>query len=86
MAIKNRTQREDILKVTGSSVEVVAGGKLLDPYMNQVVYKEHKPHIQFIQVPGFAKVEYQFLISGKGRVNVEYSSFKAKDQELEFSL
>jgi len=65
---------------------VVAGGKLLDPYMNQVVYKEHRPNIQFIQVPGFGKVEYQFLISGRGRVNVDYSSFKTKDQKLEFTL
>lgn len=85
-AVNKKSQREDVLKVTGASVEVVAGGKLLDPYMNQAVYKEHRPYIQFIQVPGFAKVEYQFLISGKGQVHVEYSSFKAKDQKLEFSL
>jgi len=37
-------------------------------------------------MPGFGKLEYQFLISGKGNVVVEYSSLKAKDQKLEFNL
>jgi hypothetical protein len=59
---------------------------LQDPYRDQAAYKEHKPEIQFIHVPGFGKVEYQFLISGKGKVRIEYSSMKAIDQNLEFTL
>jgi len=85
-SIKNKVHRKDILKVTGSSIDVVAGGKLMDAHMNQAVYKEYKPQIQFIHLPGFGKVEYQFLISGKGNVIVDYSSTKAKDQKLEFTL
>jgi len=85
-SMKNKSHRKDILKVTGSSIEIVAGGKLTDAHMNQAVYKEHKPQIQFIQMPGFGKAEYQFLISGKGNVQVDYSSLKAKDQKLEFTL
>jgi len=85
-SMKNKSHREDILKVSGSSIEIVAGGKLMDAHMNQAVYKEHKPNIQFIQIPGFGKLEYQFLISGKGSVTVDYSSLKAKDQKLEFTL
>ena len=85
-SLKNKSHREDILKISGPSIQVVAGGELMDAHMNQAVYKEHKPQIQFIQIPGFGKVEYQFLISGKGNVTVDYSSLKAQDQKLEFTL
>lgn len=85
-SIKNKSHRKDILKVSGSSIQVHAGGELKDAFMNQTVYKENKPQIQLIQMPGFGKVEYQFLISGKGKVSVDYSSLKARDQKLEFSL
>jgi hypothetical protein len=85
-SMKNKSHRKDILKVTGSSISVVAGGELMDAHMNKAVYKEHKPEVQLIHIPGFGKMEYQFLISGKGTVKVDYSSLKAKDQELEFNL
>ncbi len=85
-SMKNKSHRQDILKVDGPSIQVVAGGELVDAHMNQAVYKEYKPQIQFIQVPGFGKREYQFLISGKGQVKVNYSSLKAKDQSLEITL
>ena len=85
-SIKNKSHRKDILKVSGPSIHVAAGGELKDAHMNQVLYKEHKSQVQFIQIPGFGKLEYQFLISGKGSVTVDYSSEKAKDQKLEFNL
>ena len=85
-SIKNKAHPKDILKVEGSSIDVLAGGRLMDAHMNQAVYKEHKPQVQFIHLPGFGKVEYQFLISGKGNVVVDYSSIKAKDRKLEFTL
>jgi hypothetical protein len=65
---------------------VVAGGELQDPYMDKASYKQYKPEIQFIQVPGFGKVEYEFLLSGKGKVRIDYSSVKAVDQSLEITL
>ena len=40
-------------------------------------YKEYKPEVQLCQVPGFGKVEYQFLVSGKGNLIIEYESRKA---------
>ncbi len=85
-SLKNKSHRKDILKVSGASIDVVAGGELKDAHMNKALYKEHKPQIQFIHMPGFGKVEYQFLISGKGSIAVDYSSLKAKDQRLEFEL
>ena len=84
--MRNKSHRQDLLKISGPSVQVHAGGELKDAYLNEAVYKENKPQIQFIQMPGFGKLEYQFLISGKGKVTVDYSSLKAKDQKLEFSL
>jgi len=85
-SMKNKSHRLDILKISGSSIDVLAGGKLMDAHRNQAVYKEHKPQVQLIHIPGFGKVEYQFLISGKGTIKVNYSSLKAKDQSLEFTL
>ena len=72
--------------MSGASINVVAGGELKDAHMNKALYKEHKPQNQFIHIPGFGKVEYQFLISGKGTITVDYSSLKAKDQRLEVEL
>jgi len=85
-SLKDNLLRKDLLKVSGSAVEVVAGGELLDPYTDKFRYKEHKPQIQFIHVPGFGKVEYEFLLSGRGDVRIEYSSAKAMDQRLDFTL
>jgi len=86
MSLKDNLLRKDLLSVSGSAVKVVAGGELLDPFTGKSIYKEHKPEIQFIQVPGFGKVEYEFLLSGKGDVHVDYSSAKAVDQRLDFTL
>jgi hypothetical protein len=78
-SVQKKRHPQDMLKVTGSGIEVVSGGKLNDVYRDQVSYKEHKPEVQFLQVPGFGKVEYQFLVSGKGKIKIEYNSIKAKN-------
>ncbi|MBE3120482.1 MAG: hypothetical protein IMZ50_17225, partial [Candidatus Atribacteria bacterium] len=46
----------------------------LDPYRDQVAYKKDKPEVQFLVVPGFGKVEHQFLIEGKGEITLKYES------------
>jgi len=33
--------------------------------------------VQFLQVPGNGKVEFEFLLTGKGEVTVAYQSIKA---------
>jgi hypothetical protein len=63
---------KDMLKVSGA--KVVAGGPLLDPYRDQVAYKKDRPELQFTVVPGFGKVEHQFLVEGKGEIKIEYVS------------
>ena len=68
---------KDILKVSGKNVKVISGGVLNNKYTNQVNYKDYKPEIQFLSVPGNDKVEYQFIVSGSGNLKFEYNSKKA---------
>ncbi|MCU0366114.1 MAG: M14 family metallopeptidase [Bacteroidales bacterium] len=75
--IKNKLYPQDILSVSGASASVVSGGRISDLYNGLVDYKEYKPSVQFCQVPGFGKVDYQFLVSGKGSVEIKFESRKA---------
>ncbi len=83
-AFKDKLYSKDALKVTGA--KVIAGGKLTDFRLNKVNYKENKPEIQFFAMPGNSKVEYQFLIEGKGEVKFEYNSRKAKNVSTSVKL
>jgi hypothetical protein len=65
---------KDMLKVSGKGIKVVAGGRLTDEYRDRVSYKEHRPEVQFMFVPGHGRVEYQFLVSGTGSVQIKYES------------
>jgi hypothetical protein len=65
---------QDMLTISGAKANVVAGGLLTDPYRDSVAYKEHRPEIQFLVVPGFGKVEHEFLVEGDGEITVRYSS------------
>lgn len=85
-AVQKGIHRQDILKVSGKNLRVVSGGKLIDPYFGKVQYKEHKPELQLLQVPGFGKVEFQFIVSGKGEMNLEYNSLKAGTKQLAVAL
>lgn len=76
-SMKNKLYPPDILSLTGSSAKVVSGGVLTDSYMGLVEYKEYRPEVQMCQVPGFGKIEYQFLVSGKGSVDLKFESRKA---------
>lgn len=75
--IKNKWYPIDKLSVEGRYATVVGGGVLTDPWMNLVDYKEHKPEVQMCQVPAFGKLEYQFLVSGRGDIEIKYESRKA---------
>jgi hypothetical protein len=73
-AQKAKLYPKDMLKVSGAGAKVVAGGIVTDPYNDRVAYKKDRPELQFLVVPGFGKVEYQFLVEGKGEVTVRYES------------
>jgi len=58
-------------------VKVVAGGRVSGTPIETVSDKANRPDVQFLQVPASGKVEFQFLLSGKGPVVVDYRSVKA---------
>jgi hypothetical protein len=83
-SVKTKLHSLDMLKVTGGNV--VAGGKLSDIRLNKVSYKNKKPEIQFLSIPSYGVVEYQFLIEGKGEVTFNYESQKAKNVNTSVKL
>jgi hypothetical protein len=83
-AYKSKLYSQDVLKVTGG--KVIAGGVLTDYRLNKVSYKEKKPEIQFLSVPGYGVTEFQFLIEGKGEVIINFESQKAQDKLLKINL
>jgi hypothetical protein len=83
-AAAKKVHPKDILKVTG--VKVVAGGELTDPYFDKVRYKEYKPEIQYLIVPSYGKIDFQFIVDGKGEADFEYHSLKAKDLKASVKL
>jgi hypothetical protein len=72
LAQKANLYPKDMLKASGA--KVVAGGVLVDPFRDQVVFKKDRPELQFLVVPGFGKIEHEFLIEGKGEVTLRYES------------
>ncbi len=76
----------DYLKLEGKDIQVVAGGPITDQFRNEASYKQYKPEIQFFMIPSFGQVEYQFLVSGKGKLKLQYHSEKATDRVKEIDL
>lgn len=86
IAQQKKIHPKDILKVTGKGIKVIAGGRLSDKYTEKAQYKEYKPNVQFLSVPAFGFVEYTFLISGKGNVQLNYHSQAAQDVSMTVKL
>ncbi|MFO7622461.1 MAG: M14 family metallopeptidase [Bacteroidales bacterium] len=86
MTVKNRLYPLDIVTVKGSGIKVVSGGRVVNLYPEKIEYKEYRPEVQFCQVPGSGKVEYQFLVSGKGKLEISYKSAKAGTKRAEVTL
>jgi len=85
-AQRTRLYPKDMLKVSGGSAKVVAGGVLTDPYIDRVSYKKNRPEVQLLVVPGFGKVEHQFLIEGRGEIIIRYESRHAGKLEKKVKL
>lgn len=83
-AVKDKLYAVDHLEATGA--KVIAGGKISDYRLDQVSYKEHKPEIQFFALPGHGTAEYEFIVEGKGKLNLEFISRKAKNVSTSVSL
>lgn len=76
-SVQNSLFPQDQLTLTGKNAKVVAAGELTNRLNDEVNYKEHKPEIQFMRVPGHDVVEYEFLVQGSGTIKVQYKSRKA---------
>jgi hypothetical protein len=76
-AVQRKIHPQDMLRVSGSAVKVLAGGRVSGVPIESVAYKPNRPELQFLQVPGDGKVEFEFLVSGKGEMTVAYQSQKA---------
>jgi hypothetical protein len=76
-AAQRKIHPQDTLRVSGKSATVVSGGLVSGIAIEEVAYKARRPDIQFVQVPGYGKVEYQFLVSGKGELTISYHGSKA---------
>jgi hypothetical protein len=76
-AVQRKIHPQDTLTVSGKGVTVVSGGPVAGSPIEEVRYKANRPDVQFLQVPGQGKVDFQFLLSGKGEVTFAYRSFKA---------
>jgi hypothetical protein len=76
-AVQRKIHPQDTLRVSGPAAKVVAGGRVSGVPIESVAYKANRPELQFLQVPGDGKVEFEFLVSGKGELTVAYQSQKA---------
>lgn len=76
-SVSSKLYPKDVLKVMGG--KVIAGGKISNIRLDKVSYKEKKPELQFLSIPSYGIVEYQFLIEGKGEITLSYESQKAKN-------
>jgi hypothetical protein len=74
LAQKVNLYPKDMLRISGEKAKAVAGGILTDRYYDKVTYKKDKPEIQFLVVPGFGKIEHQFLVEGEGEIRISYES------------
>lgn len=83
-SVNKKLHPQDRLRATGA--KVIAGGKLNDKYQNKVSYKEKKPELQFLSVPGYGVVEYQFIIEGKGKITFDYESQKANNLKTSVTI
>lgn len=75
---------KDFLRISGADVH--AGGFIENTYLNKISYKKHKPSVLFFHVKGNDKKEAEFIVSGSGKIKIEYVSRKARNITEEIKL
>jgi hypothetical protein len=81
-SIAKSLTRKDIVTIGGSGLEVLSGGIVRDIHFDRVDYVEHRPNMIFTVVPGFGKVDIQWIVKGNGKAKINFNSLKATDREL----
>ena len=77
-ASRKRLHRQDIVKLDGHDVELLAAGWLTDPYRNRTAaIKTMRNEFRAgTGVPGFGNVEYRIVVKGSGALTIVYDSLK----------
>jgi hypothetical protein len=77
-AIQKKLHRADRLKVEGQNIKLVAAGRLFDKYRGMTSKVKTRDNYIWVEsgVPSFGRVEYRFLVEGKGNIKLIYDSLK----------
>jgi len=77
-AIQKKLHRTDRLKVEGQNIKLVAAGRLFDKYRGITSKVKTRDNYIWVEsgVPSFGRVEYRFLVEGKGTIKLIYDSLK----------
>lgn len=77
-ASRKRLHRQDIVRIEGKNVELLAAGRLTDPFRNRT-YAVKTIRNEFRAgsgIPGFGNVEYRIMVKGSGEITIVYDSLK----------
>jgi len=77
-AVQNKLHRADRLKVEGQNIKLVAAGRLYDKYRGTTNKVKTRDNYIWVEsgVSSFGRVEYRFLVEGKGNIKLIYDSLK----------
>jgi len=77
-AVQKKLHRADRLKIEGQSIKLVAAGRLFDKYRGITNKIKTRDNYIWVEsgVPSFGRVEYRFLVEGKGNIKLIYDSLK----------
>lgn len=77
-AVQKKLHRADRLKVEGQNIKLVAAGRLYDKYRGITSKMKTRDNYIWVEsgVPSFGRVEYRFLVEGKGNIKLIYDSLK----------
>jgi len=77
-AVQSKLHRADRFKIEGQNIKLVAAGSLYDQYRGITSKVKTRENSIWVEngVPSFGRVEYRFLIEGKGSVKIVYDSLK----------
>ena len=77
-AVMSKLHRADRFKIEGQNIKLVAAGRLYDKYRGITGKVKTRENTIWVEsgVPSFGRVEYRFLIEGKGSLKLVYDSLK----------
>jgi len=76
-AVQNNIGLPDYIKISGNNIKVIAGGKVFDKYNDKFNKQKKNPNkIEIDFLDGNTTLYFDWIISGKGLVNITYISQK----------